>query len=273
MSRTMPRMSDAAGRFENALSRSFPPIDSVISVASSLSSSWESCEPKTSPMVAPSSAKLRKPTLGSRDTRSRPVKSGYRSSTLRKSSDAAPSGATAPARASHSSATETSVSPASSAGYRSIDMLSPRATYCENTSVERWHFETARRENSHHRLADLGVRCARARGDPQRYPSRRKPVARVGLDVLETGQPVVNRAGVGIDPFGRFDVIGGHLLGAERRERDRIARVEPSDHDHGVECFLEQLLHGVLTLLRGAADGVEGAEIALPRVRIGRAHV
>src|SRR5205807_1322279 len=56
--------SDATGLFAKALRRSFPPMESVSSVGSSLSSISGSCDPNTSPIVAPSSATFTKPTSG-----------------------------------------------------------------------------------------------------------------------------------------------------------------------------------------------------------------
>ena len=52
-----------------------------------------------------------------------------------------------------------------------------------------------------------------------------------------------------------------HPLGAERGEGDRVARVVAAEHEHHVERLAEQLVHGVLPVLRRAADRVERAEV------------
>jgi hypothetical protein len=86
------------------------------------------------------------------------------------------------------------------------------------------------------------------------------------LDVLDPGAPEVHGARFRIDPARVLDVIRRHALVAQGGERDRVARVESADHDHRRERLLEQREDGVLPLLRGAADGVEGAEVGGARL-------
>src|SRR6185503_17972389 len=81
----------------------------------------------------------------------------------------------------------------------------------------------------------------------------------------------------GIDRRYRFDVVRRHVLGAQRCERDRVARVEAADHYHEIERLAQQLHYRVLTLLRGAADRVERAKVGgswlAPRPGHGASHL
>ena len=64
--------------------------------------------------------------------------------------------------------------------------------------------------------------------------------------------------------LGILDVVRRHARGADRRQRDRVARVVSADDEHDVERLLEQRLDRVLTVLRRAADRVERAEVGSP---------
>jgi len=75
--------SDVFGLFAKALNRSVAPIVRVRSVGSSLAARRGSCSPNTSPIVAPSIAKFSYSIAGKRLTRSFPISSGQRVSSLR----------------------------------------------------------------------------------------------------------------------------------------------------------------------------------------------
>ena len=93
------------------------------------------------------------------------------------------------------------------------------------------------------------------------------------FDVLDPGAAEVDGARLGIDAARVLDVVRRHALVAQRGEGDRVARVEAADDDHRVERLLEQLEHGVLPLLRRAADRVERAKVGGARLlRLARAR-
>src|SRR5258708_29115997 len=149
-----------------------------------------------------------------------------------------------------------------------MDIESPRATYRVKNGSTGWplcrfQHQPARREDARDRLAGLVVRAARPRGEPDAPRSLRgQPVRLRLLDVLYAGDSEMHGARVRIDAARVLDVIRRHALGAERSERDGVARVEAADHDHRIERLLEQREHGILPLLRRAADGVERAEVS-----------
>ena len=54
----------------------------------------------------------------------------------------------------------------------------------------------------------------------------------VASTCCDAGAAIVHGAGLWIQPGCILDVVRRHPLGAQRRERDRVARVESADHDH-----------------------------------------
>ena len=71
----------------------------------------------------------------------------------------------------------------------------------------------------------------------------------------------LNRAALRIDAERILHVVRAHLLRAQRREREGIARVVAADHQHQIRCAAQQFIHRILPVLRGAADGVERTEM------------
>ncbi len=98
---------------------------------------------------------------------------------------------------------------------------------------------------------------------PDVRPTRRGPLAgSQPLDSISPGAPTgLCRIMRGRDQARRIgDVVGRHVLGADVREVARVAAVVAADDHHQVEPLVgQQADHGVLPILRGAADRVEGA--------------
>src|SRR6267143_906658 len=99
------------------------------------------------------------------------------------------------------------------------------------------------------RLTDLVIR----RGGSGRHADGDRAFRKPGLTALlalRAHRPEPDAPGRGIDAARVLDVVGGHLLVADRREVGRVARVVAPDHDHEVERFGNQLQDGVLAVLR-----------------------
>jgi hypothetical protein len=98
-----------------------------------------------------------------------------------------------------------------------------------------------------------------------------EPVGGHGFTVVLARRPIADAPGRGVDRARGLHVVGRHALGAQRGERDGIARVVAADDDHDVQRLREELAHGVLALLRRAADRVERPKILLASRRAARA--
>src|SRR5688500_9887215 len=130
---------------------------------------------------------------------------------------------------------------------------------CRTEGVER---DAARREDTGDGLADAIVWRARPGGHSDTYRSAlRKPVGNRVLMMVLAGATVVDLAGHRVDAGRILDVIRGNALGAQHRERDRVAGVEATDDYHRIERLVEQLEHRVLPVLRRRTDRVECPEV------------
>ena len=76
-----------------------------------------------------------------------------------------------------------------------------------------------------------------------------------------TRAAIMDLPGRRVDARRVFDVIRRYVLGAQHRERNRVARVEAAHDDHGVERLVKQLEHRVLAVLCRRTDGVERPEV------------
>ncbi len=104
---------------------------------------------------------------------------------------------------------------------------------------------------------------------PAVRPTRTRPVQRepaVGGGLRQLGHRLVRRghrpmpdAGRRFEAIDVGDVVRRHAIGADPGEVAGVAAVVAADHQHQIDRLgVEQGQHRVLTLLRRAADGVEG---------------
>jgi hypothetical protein len=63
------------------------------------------------------------------------------------------------------------------------------------------------------------------------------------------------------DGRGVVDVVGGAVLRGDFAQVSGVRGIESSDDEHEIETLTHEVHHGVLSVLGGRADGVEGAEM------------
>src|SRR3954463_1919774 len=115
-------------------------------------------------------------------------------------------------------------------------------------------------------LTDFVVGSGGPRRNPE-IPGVSQPAwsdrLRFGADWL-----VPNGAGGDVEPFRVLDVIRGYsVLIHQRGEMAGVTGIIASHHDHEIERLFQQGQHGILSLLGGRADGVEGPEMLLDFLR------
>ena len=105
------------------------------------------------------------------------------------------------------------------------------------------------------------VRGGGAGGDPHPQAAGRQE----GLEELQLGpKRLVLDAVARSDSLGRVDVEGADAAAfGDFLQVGGVGGVVAADHHHQVERFVHQGEHGVLALLGGIADGVEGQEVLL----------
>src|SRR5579862_1072622 len=120
-------------------------------------------------------------------------------------------------------------------------------------------------EEAKDRLLYEVVRAGRAGGYARYERTRRKPV--FGYDFLFQPQIVVDYLVGRFQPAGVADEVGGHFFLAHLRQVGGVRAVVAAYDEQEIGFLGEHFAQGVLPFLRGAADGVEKAEI-FPRAAV-----